>query len=1092
MTRFSDSDKDREARGIRGRTTSKSGTAEPGYVLGSERESYTKSPSGEGLARQRAEVGDMQSLLQRIADQVVESDRRHSDLLTELRQRIAAISERVEGARADAPKDCSAAFSRIENRMAELKSSVEAARMEVRINAPAAPVPQILRESAVSARDKSGFVAAVAADVAAARVNSEPAPVAVLHEQLMSSASPAAFASAEADVKEPWDSDSAEALARTYADLGHRELEPRPVMEEKPAETPARALAEPEVASLPIAAGAESAPFAPVQLMAAAEAAALPLAPAPPETAAALGVDRHWLSDRFADIAEQLDRSFAKVQDSEAFSDLTGRLQSLESRIEAAIAAMPLGPQDDALRGIEQQIVSLTHQVDDTMRHVSRLELVEKSLSKLFGETGGIRDDVTGLASLVKGEVAGLERIVKEAVAQAPAETQDGRPQAGQMDQIQGLIEAYVVERRESESATVGVLQQIQGAIDRLAMRMDAVEMGLPQQAAMAEAPMLRRQPMQQMPMGMQPGMEPVTPPPVPHEEQVQAGIEADYQREADVFRKPRLGQRRASVMAPPPPESQPEPETETEQAMEAHGQPDGKQDVIAAARRAALGASQRSAEEMPMRARAAQAKSGRKSLFASEKGAPRPLLIVAAVLLLAASAGIIWGKLSDRAEPGPRAEDKVRTGELTKPEIETEAVVTKASTKAPDENSTGRLVEMKPVEPEARPKNKISTGILLDNSRTRSITQEIVDPEVPKAREVTPPATMKTAFQPQQKSPDVALEPLTEPSNKATSELPPAQIGPFSLRTAAAKGDPSAEFEVATRFAQGKGVPKDLAKAVYWYQRAASRGFAPAQYRLGAIFERGVGVPEDAQRARLWYLRSAEQGNVKAMHNLAVLLAQSTSTSPDYTTAAHWFNAAASRGLADSQFNLAILHENGLGVPKSLPLSYKWFSLAALRGDAEAAKRRDITATHLSPLEIKQGQDEIKVWRAQPADPAANDPKAAGDAWKARQETSAADLNVNTERAEFAVKRKQAPTRTPAKETEAEVAEPTEATPTDTAPPQPPATNVVRPAKRQVVKPQSPAEVERLLTQLGYDPSKLKKAPAPKPAEPVDDNATN
>lgn len=1071
MTRFSDSDKDRETRGIR-RTPPKSATSEPGYVLGSERESYTKSPSGEGLARQRTEVGDMQTLLQRIADQVAESDRRHSDLLTELRQRVSAISERVEGARAEAPGDCSAAFSRIENRMAELKSSVEAARMEVRINAPAAPVPQIIRDSAPAALDAPGLVAA-ARHSAASEVVSEKASIAAIEEQLMSSASPSAFVAPEAEAKEPWDSDSAEALARTYADFGHRELEPKHEAE------PASASAETVIGPEPFMAMHEVSPPAPVQVMDASEAVSLPLAAPMVEQAASLGVDRHWLSDRFADIAQQLDRSFAKVQESEALSDLSGRLQSIESRIEAAIAAMPLGPQDDTLRGIEQQIVSLTQQVDDTMRQVSRLELVERNLSKLFGETGGIRDDVTGLASLVKGEVAGLERIVKEAVAQAPAEGLEGRPQAAQMDQIQGLIEAYVVERRESESATVGVLQQIQGAIDRLAMRMDAVEMGLPPQPVVADAPMSRRPSAQmQMPMGMQPEMEPVVPPQIPPEQQAPAGVEADYQREADVFRKPRLGQRRGPVIASPHNEGL---EADGPPPVESLAEPEGKQDVISAARRAALGA--RPGEEPSMRARAA-ANAGRKSLFASERGAPKPLLIVAAVLLLAASAGIIWGKFSDRAEPGPRVEEKVRTGELTKPDVEPELVVTKASTKAPDENTNGRLVEMKPAEPQAPPKNTVSTGILVDNTRTRSITREIVEPEVPKAREVAPPATTKTAFQPQQTSPEATLAPLTQPSNKATNEMPPAQIGPVSLRSAAAKGDPSAEFEVASRFAQGKGVPKDLAKAVYWYQRAASRGFAPAQYRLGAIFERGVGVAEDGEKARLWYLRAAELGNVKAMHNLAVLLAQSTSASPDYTTAAHWFNAAAARGLADSQFNLAILHENGLGVPKNLALSYKWFSLAALRGDAEAAKRRDITATHLSPLEIKQAQDDIKVWRAQPVDPAANDPKAAGDAWKAKQETSSNDVNVNTERAEFAVKRK-SPTEV-APETETEVSETKE-----TAPPQP-ANNVVRPAKRQVVKPQSPAEVEKLLTQLGYDPSKLKKAPAPKPIDPQDDNGTN
>ena len=45
---------------------------------------------------------------------------------------------------------------------------------------------------------------------------------------------------------------------------------------------------------------------------------------------------------------------------------------------------------------------------------------------------------------------------------------------------------------------------------------------------------------------------------------------------------------------------------------------------------------------------------------------------------------------------------------------------------------------------------------------------------------------------------------------------------------------------EVASRFAQGKGVPKDFAAAAEWYQRAASRGSAPAQYRLGGARHAG------------------------------------------------------------------------------------------------------------------------------------------------------------------------------------------------------------------------------------------------------------
>ena len=119
---------------------------------------------------------------------------------------------------------------------------------------------------------------------------------------------------------------------------------------------------------------------------------------------------------------------------------------------------------------------------------------------------------------------------------------------------------------------------------------------------------------------------------------------------------------------------------------------------------------------------------------------------------------------------------------------------------------------------------------------------------------------------------------------------LPPALVGPYSLRLAAAQGDPSAQYEVAVRLAEGKGdTDQDLKEAAQWYQRAATSGFAMAQFRLGTLYERGVGVTTDSARAQVWYSRAAEQGNVKAMHNLAVLIAAG-SGKPDYATAARWF----------------------------------------------------------------------------------------------------------------------------------------------------------------------------------------------------------
>jgi len=236
------------------------------------------------------------------------------------------------------------------------------------------------------------------------------------------------------------------------------------------------------------------------------------------------------------------------------------------------------------------------------------------------------------------------------------------------------------------------------------------------------------------------------------------------------------------------------------------------------------------------------------------------------------------------------------------------------------------------------------------------------------------------------------ALHVSQNPSESETSaqkssklDLPPSTVGPFSLRLAAAKGDPSAEFEVATRLAAGKGTNQNFKKAVKWYARSASKGFAQSQYRLGTFYERGLGVKKDTARARIWYRRAAEQGNTKAMHNLAVLSAGRTKGAPDYATAANWFSKAAKYGLADSQYNLAVLYENGLGVKKDMKSAYKFYALAAGSGDNDAIKRRDAVLKNLTTADALTAKAQVKGWRRKNPDKLANDAFAAGQAWKTR-----------------------------------------------------------------------------------------------------------
>ena len=101
-----------------------------------------------------------------------------------------------------------------------------------------------------------------------------------------------------------------------------------------------------------------------------------------------------------------------------------------------------------------------------------------------------------------------------------------------------------------------------------------------------------------------------------------------------------------------------------------------------------------------------------------------------------------------------------------------------------------------------------------------------------------------------------------------------PASFGP-ALRAASADGDHSADYEIAARYAEGRGVPRNMEDAVRWLERGAKAGFAPAQFRLAGVHEKGEGIKKDIRAAQRLYLAAAEKGHAKAMHNLAVLYAE-------------------------------------------------------------------------------------------------------------------------------------------------------------------------------------------------------------------------
>lgn len=234
----------------------------------------------------------------------------------------------------------------------------------------------------------------------------------------------------------------------------------------------------------------------------------------------------------------------------------------------------------------------------------------------------------------------------------------------------------------------------------------------------------------------------------------------------------------------------------------------------------------------------------------------------------------------------------------------------------------------------------------------------------------------------------------------EAIDPMPVGSIGPAvtasgptrdivaTIHDLATAGNAAAQFELAARYTEGRGLARDPKAAFQWFEKAAGQGLAPAQYRLGSLYEKGLGVGRDHALARDWYQRAARAGNARAMHNLAVLYAEAgNGGKPDYAAAADWFQKAAEYGVRDSQFNLAILYTRGLGVGQSLVKSYLWFSAAAAQGDEEAAKRRDEAAARLDSKELAAAKALVDGFKPKQPDRASNDvtlPPAGWESFKA------------------------------------------------------------------------------------------------------------
>jgi localization factor PodJL len=735
------------------------------------------------------------------------------------------------------------------------------------------------------------------------------------------------------------------------------------------------------------------------------------------------------LDQRFAELAERIEQQLAQMHPENSLLTIGRRFDQLENRMASALRGVATRADLQELRGAEEQIHEINGQLEQFRRQLARLDAIDEHLGTLQSQLSEekLKSLIADIAA-AGSDTSRLEAIdshLGNLIAQLSPERFDGFAEAAQkavagaaemraaqqrdFGEMRGLIENLISERRHNDENNASMLETMQQAIVRVLDRIDALEQG---HAAEPAPPPAAAQGMSMPSMSSMgysdmdaPQQQPMAD--APAYEAPRSASYADNEQSLSFDPRPQESFETApfDLEAAFATERAREPASDRRDAASDRRMDELRNDFIADAHRAKLKAASKGSGGSEPSLGAMMSGSGepkgddaasetprkRRSFFSFKS--PRAMMTVLTLLAVIPAALFFMPRTPVDAESdamgnaSSAAQDRLGAAGPSEPAA--------AGTATSPVQIPGAAPQMPFGMPDARPYKDV--GAPGANGAAGEMSTAALPDGITADADIEPSAqhlvrrfgaasaeTQPSSGKPQDETPAAQMRERILRQNGITEgsqALPPAIVGPFSLRLAAAKGDPAAQFEVGMRLADGKSPQQDLKQAATWLRRSAEAGFPLAQFRLATLFERGLGEEKDPAAAELWYTRAAEQGNVKAMHNLAVLNA--SKLEPDYAGAAKWFTAAAERGLADSQYNLAVLHENGLGVAKDDKRAYQWLLLAAKSGDAEAQKRRDTVKARLNEDDRAEVEAVAQSWRARFLDPKANDSHAATQAWQ-------------------------------------------------------------------------------------------------------------
>ena len=87
-----------------------------------------------------------------------------------------------------------------------------------------------------------------------------------------------------------------------------------------------------------------------------------------------------------------------------------------------------------------------------------------------------------------------------------------------------------------------------------------------------------------------------------------------------------------------------------------------------------------------------------------------------------------------------------------------------------------------------------------------------------------------------------------------------------------ATQGISVSQYNTGVNYSIGRGINKDVEKAVYWYQRANEQGHSKAPFNIAIFYVDGINTDPDPELALEYFLVAEERGNKHAKEFLGKL----------------------------------------------------------------------------------------------------------------------------------------------------------------------------------------------------------------------------